>query len=403
MSQVIERTKIALNAIGMNILNRFRRQPKTGRVLIIFQQVFGDSILLLPALEGYVELYYRRRGMEVTLICLPQIHKFMKDVGILPKELKVEEVDFKKMFNDYGYFHQIVNRYSTFADIAVATGTSLSADLLSTCLRTKERHGMLNCYRVTWPPHLALFQRLAYTDAIIPQLGSMAIQKHRIMLRHLGLENYQGRLTELRKLPRLVEGNYCVICPGASTKVKRWPIDRFRDIADMLISIYDFDVYLCGGFDERDDAERLISLSKHKKRIHNWVGETTFSEWSQIVQHAELVLGNDSATLHIAAATQRRCICITGVYDKFAFFPYLVDDLRDGERLPITVIKDKPCAYCRTKNYFAGTDNPACKKDIKAGYCALCISEVTVEEVKAAVDEILSKKTDSRHSPEAEP
>ena len=44
---------------------------------------------------------------------------------------------------------------------------------------------------------MALFQRLAYTDAVIPPVGSMMIERHGIMLRHLGLEDYKGHLSSL--------------------------------------------------------------------------------------------------------------------------------------------------------------------------------------------------------------
>ena len=106
------------------------------------------------------------------------------------------------------------------------------------------------------------------------------------------------------------------------------------------------------------------------------------------MEYAELVLGNDSATLHIAAAYRRKCICVAGVYDKFQFFPYLVDELEDEGNLPITIYKDMPCAYCRTKGYFAGAGNYQCQSAIKLGKCALCIEEITVEEVKRVIENI---------------
>ena len=101
-----------------------------------------------------------------------------------------------------------------------------------------------------------------------------------------------------------------------------------------------------------------------------------------------MVIGNDSATLHIAAAHRVKAICIAGIYDKFQFFPYLVDELDEGDRLPETVYVDMPCAYCRTKGYFAGYGNPKCRKAIKTGKCSLCIDEITVEMVISKIDKI---------------
>lgn len=383
-----QRIKIALYALTKYLQNRFRKRPKNKRVLIVFQQVFGDSILLLPALRGYMELYHKRQGYEVTMICKPAILRFLQDVAELPEGLHVEAVDFKRLFDDYVYFKEVVTKYRDYAEIVIAPGSSLSADLLITTLCTNRRYGQISCYRTRRPLQLALFQRLAYTDAVISPAGMMKIQAHRLMLNHLGLTEYKGRLSSLRSQQRMIEGRYCVICPGASTPVKCWPIERFAQIADWLIDTYDMDVYLCGGAPEREASDNLIAITHHKERIHNKVGDTSFKEWASIVEYAELVLGNDSATLHIAAAYRRKCMCVAGVYDKFQFFPYLVDELADGERLPLTIYKDMPCAYCRTKGYFAGAGNPQCQVAIKQGKCALCVEEITVEEVKSAIEDI---------------
>ena len=383
-----QRVKIALYALTTYLQNKFRIQPKNKLVLIVFQQVFGDSVLLLPALQGYMELYHKRRGYEVTMICKPAILRFLQDIAELPKGLHVEAIDFKRLFDDYAYFKEVVNKYRYYAEIVIAPGSSLSADLLITTLCTNQRYGQISCYRTRKPLQLALFQRLAYTDAVISPAGMMKIQAHRLMLNYLGLIDYKGKLSSLRPQPKIIESRYCIICPGASTAIKCWPIERFRDIADWLIDTYNIDIYLCGGAPEREASNKLIATSCHKERIHNKVGDTSFKEWASIVEYAELVLGNDSATLHIAAAYRRKCICVAGVYDKFQFFPYLVDELEDEGNLPITIYKDMPCAYCRTKGYFAGAGNYQCQSAIKLGKCALCIEEITVEEVKRVIENI---------------
>lgn len=389
MSTVLERIKIAIAAVGIHVANKIRKKPRNKRVLLIFQQVFGDSIILLPALEGYMELYHKQRGYGVTMICLPSIKKFLTDVASIPDSLNIETVDFKEFVNNYQYFKEVVGQYREYAEISIVMGSSLSAELFSTTICAKERHGLISCFRTKWPLQMALFQRLAYTDAVMPPVGSMMIERHGIMLRHLGLEDYKGHLSSLVPQKKLISGNYCVICPGASTPVKRWPIERFQQLADWIIKTYDMDVHLCGGAPEKEDAEQLISLSNHPDKIFNHVGNTTFKEWSSIVQYASLVVGNDSATLHIAAATHRKCVCITGIYDKFMFFPYKVEKLSEGETLPTTVIVDKSCAYCRTKGYFAGYGNKDCKAEIKQGKCAMCISEISVDMVKLAIEKAM--------------
>lgn len=383
----MQRLLIAIYAIWRNLINRLStRYGQEGQVLILFQQVFGDAVVLTSALQGYVDLFVKKQGCRVTLLCKPAIANFLSEVASIPEEINVETVDFKRSFDDYDYFREISRKYRYYANLVTVPGSSLSAELLSTTLKAQRRVGMTNVFPRKWPPQLVIFERLAYTEPLKPKMGMMMIQRHRMLLNYLGLEEFKGKLPQLKSQEKIIKGNYIVICPGASTPVKRWPIERYAQLADYLIEKFNCDIYLCGGYDEEEDAKKMIALSNHSYRIFSRVGKTLFWEWSSIVQHAKMVIGNDSATLHIAAAHRVKAICIAGIYDKLQFFPYLVDELDEGDRLPETVYVDMPCAYCRTKGYFAGYGNEACKKEIEQGKCALCIDAISVEMLKEIIE-----------------
>lgn len=384
----MQRLLIALYAIWRNLAGRFC-SPRKGHpehVLILFQQVFGDAVVLTSALHGYVELFVKQEGMKVTLLCKPAIAKFLSEVAPVPEGISVETMDFKRSFDDFHYFRQKSRKYRRYADIVIVPGSSLSAELLSTTLIAQRRIGMTNVIRRKWPPQMVIFDRLAYTEPVMPDFGTMMIQRHRIMLNYLGLTDFKGKLPSLKHQPRMIEGDYCVICPGASTPVKRWPAERFAKVADFLIESRGWEIHVCGGADEEVDYLKMIMASKHPEKIISHVGKTTFAEWSAIIEYAQVVVGNDSATLHIAAGHRVKAVCIAGVYDKFQFFPYLVDELDDGDILPETIYVNKPCEYCRTKGYFAGYGNQECKSALQEGKCALCIDEIGFEMVERVLE-----------------
>ncbi len=382
----MQRILIALYALWRNIANRFSlKKDKEKHLLIIFQQVFGDAVVFSSALPGYVELFVKQRRWKVTMICLPSIKKFLSEVAPVPDGINVETVDFKKLVNDFAYFKSTVKRYDHSAEISVVPGSSMSAYLLSSALAIKRRVGMANVYPCKWPPHMALFYNLAYTEQIVPPIGSMMIQRHRMTLSYLGYNDYKGKLPNLKKQKRIIDGNYAVVCPGASVPVKRWPAERFAAVADYIIENYGWKVYVCGGADEEADCQLMVQSSKHPDNICSYVGKTSFSEWSSIIEYAQIVIGNDSATLHLAAGHRVKAICIAGIYDKFQFFPYIVDELDAGDILPETLYVDKRCEYCRTIGYYAGYKNKECKKAIIEGKCAECINEITVNELKYSI------------------
>ena len=199
------------------------------------------------------------------------------------------------------------------------------------------------------------------------------------------------RLPRLLQKDRVIDGHYAVLCPGSSKTEKCWQTDKFAAVADYLIDAYKLPIRLCGGAEEKEFEAELVDKAKNKDRITSHIGITSFSDWSAIVQHADIVIGNDSATMHLAAAARVPSVCIAGVYDKHQFFPYKVDELEPGDRLPVTILHDMPCEWCRTIGYDAGYGNPECRKRIDAGMCSICIGLVTVDEVRTAIDGLLKE------------
>lgn len=385
MNIALNRLYISLYVICIFLWNKIVRRFEKGQVIIIAPHIFGDATLLLAPLQGYMDLY-GARGYAVKLLCRPPIKKFMEDLAPLPEGLKVEAVDFTKLVNDFGYFREISKKYRHQAEIVIAPGTSMSVELLTTTFPTKKRYAFAQGKRNFWPPHIYLFFKLAYTDIIFPPIDMMQIQRHRMLLNHLGLADYKGHISHFYQLKPIIEGEYCVICPGSSMAFKCWPLDRFCIVTDWIIETYNLDVHLCGGGEvEEMMANKLISMSKYSERIISHVNKTSFKEWSSIVQHAKFVFGNDSATIHIAAATQRPSISIAGAYDKYQFFPYMVDKLASGDILPTTLLKDPTCRNCRTKSYHAGYGNGECLARIKNGECASCINDISVDEAKESI------------------
>lgn len=391
MRTALNRLIISIYILFVYLKNLFWGKYEKGQVIIIAPHIFGDATILQASLQGYVDLY-KPKGLEILFLCRPTTKKFLEEVATIPAEIQVEEVDFTKLVNNFPYFREISKKYRYQAEIVIAPGTSMSMELLSTTFPTKQRYAFAQGKRNVWPPHIYIFFKLAYSDIIYPPIDMMQIQRHRMLLNHLGNKEYKGHIAHFKKLPAFINGNYCVICPGSSMFFKCWPLERYRDVADWIVDTYNYDVHICGGGKvEADMAEKLIRESKHKDRIISHVDKTSFAEWSSIVQHAKFVLGNDSATIHIAAATQTPSICIAGAYDKNQFFPYAIDELAVGDILPVTLLKDVSCRNCRTKSYHAGYGNTACLTRIKQWLCASCVDLVTIEEVKYSILDINTK------------
>ena len=330
-------------------------------ILIVFQQLFGDSIVMQSSLDAYTRLFPVSEGYKIRFLVRPSVLAFMKANLPLPKEMEFEPVDFNKFLEDYKYYKEIVNRYRGLASIVIVPGTSLSAEIFTSAMDAERKIGLVRSIDVKRPWIMAVFAKLAYNERVRPNKEDMMLQRHRKLLCYLGDTRYQAVLPNLLPKEQIIEGQYAVVCPGSSKAEKCWPIKKFAEITDYMIEKFRLPIHLCGGAGEEFFAEQMSKLSSYPDKIISHIGSTSFSDWSAIVQHAKIVIGNDSATLHLAAAGRVRAVCIAGVYDKYQFFPYKVDKLGEDDFLPVTVLRDMPCRWCRTKGYDAGYGNKRCK------------------------------------------
>lgn len=388
IKKLINKGLIASDALLRGFLRR-SSDAKTGRVLVIFQQALGDAVLISDSLKEYPKLF---EGYEVVFLVKPSTIAFIKAVVPDADKLNFEAVDFARFMEDFGYYREISRKYRNSADILVIPASSPSAEIFSCASDAPRKIASVRSSDIKSVLFMSLLAKYAYTEKVRPDKNEMTLQRHRQLIHYLGGKDYQATLPHLLSEEKVIdEEKYCVVNAGASKPERWWPAERFAEVIDFVVERFGMNVHLCGGPDETEIARKVESLVKHPERVINHTGKTSFREWSSIVQHASLVVANDSSTAHLAAAHRVKTICITGVYE-FVVFPYKVDVLEPGDRLPVCVYKPMPCECCRDVGYFSGALNAECAKRLKSGKCALCIDAVTAEDVKDAVTKIMKEE-----------
>jgi len=110
-----------------------------------------------------------------------------------------------------------------------------------------------------------------------------------------------------------------VICPGARSHIKRWPADRFAQVADRLIAQHRVEVAFTGEPEEMSMIQEVLRSMQH--RAHNAAGSTTLQQLAALMQRAGLVLTNDSASLHLACAVHAPVLALFGPTDPRKYGP----------------------------------------------------------------------------------
>ncbi|WP_069802872.1 lipopolysaccharide heptosyltransferase II [Thermogemmatispora onikobensis] len=115
--------------------------------------------------------------------------------------------------------------------------------------------------------------------------------------------------------------------PGMTLTAKRWPVARYRDLVQRLVSELEARVLLVGGPEDRAvNEEVLAGLAAPPGRVLNLAGETSFGELAAIFEQCALFIGNDSSPMHLATAVGIPVIALFGPTSPQEYGPYPLDE-----------------------------------------------------------------------------
>ena len=95
--------------------------------------------------------------------------------------------------------------------------------------------------------------------------------------------------------------------PGSKMPAKKWFFDRFETLVDRIIE-HGASLAVLGGPEDRDDGEALAR--RHPEHVVNLAGHTSIIESAAALGRCAVYVGNDTGTMHLAAAMGTRCVAI---------------------------------------------------------------------------------------------
>jgi len=106
--------------------------------------------------------------------------------------------------------------------------------------------------------------------------------------------------------PRIAVG------PGSKWESKIWNEDRYGAVVDKLIETHDVMPVIFGGPEDKEAGDRLIS---RWGRGANAAGELNVRGAAAALETCVLYLGNDTGTMHLAAAVETTCVAMFSAVD----------------------------------------------------------------------------------------
>jgi ADP-heptose:LPS heptosyltransferase len=151
---------------------------------------------------------------------------------------------------------------------------------------------------------------------------------------------------------------YAVLNPGAGWDSKRWPVERFADVARHLMSRDVPSIVAWAGETERAWAEQIVAESKGTATL---APPTSLLELAAILNRARLFVGSDTGPLHLAAAVGTRCVALFGASRGEACGPF------GNGHITLQAALDESAGRKRP-----GADNWAMREITSDAVCAAC-------------------------------
>ena len=108
------------------------------------------------------------------------------------------------------------------------------------------------------------------------------------------------------KLPE----KFIVFTPGAIYgPSKQWPVENFRELGEKIYIAFGYKILLLGTYEDVESSEKI---SQDHNWIYNYCGKTTLGQLLAILTKAQLLVGNDSGSMHLMAALKRPQIAVFG-------------------------------------------------------------------------------------------
>jgi ADP-heptose:LPS heptosyltransferase len=281
--------------------------PAVRRVLVIRPGGIGDMLMLLPTLKRLIALFPAAR---VDLLCERRNRDVPALAGIDVGVLTYDSGPVRCLWRLLRAPYDVVVDTEQFHHFSAVLGW-LSGASVRVGFRINPVRNPLYTHLVDYAPEG--LEVLQFGELLRPLGGGGARAADLVGLL---------RPSPARILPADIEamlagaGRLAVLHVGGSSPVKRWPLDRFREVADELSRAAGLSVCVVG--DARDAAVCRAAWGPRPPDGIRAVlaGRLSLAQTTEVIRRAALFVGGDSGLAHLAVAFDVPAVVIFGPSDR---------------------------------------------------------------------------------------
>ena len=307
-------------------------------ILIIKMSSLGDVLHTLPFVA---ELRERFPQARLTWLVHPQFSGFVPDPPMVDEVIYFDKVKFNKMSlgKKWSCFKEMRSLlHSRNFDLVIDMQGLFKSAVLAAISGCNNRIG---------------YCEMREGSGLVSKAITGAHAKDHVIERYLDVARYLGCAVKDIRFPmpdlqkewqavqektEAVKEPYVVLVPGARWETKKWPIEYFSELAEMILRDGK-QVVLAGGPEDTSLGSQITRLSPG---VTDLTGKTGLRELGALIQHSTAYISGDTGPLFIAAAMKRPLIALYGPTRPDRTGPY-------GSSEAVIIRAPVSCAGCLKK------------------------------------------------------
>jgi heptosyltransferase II len=289
------------------------------KIIIVQTAFIGDVVLTLPLAQV---LRKKLPDAQIDFVAIPRAAGLLKNHPAINKVIIYDKRGVDK--GVFGLINLSSKLKSENYDVAIVPHRSLRSAVLVRMAACKKRIGFSK----------SVGKKL-FTD-IVPYPPSMhEVERNLTLLRKMAIvhnekeppqvyptDNDKEVVDKLLSDEKILNIKKLIcVAPGSVWNTKRWMTEGYIELVEKLIS-RGFSVGLIGGEDDFQLCN-LILKSVDMTGVFNTAGKLTLLQSAEMIRRCNVLVSNDSAPIHLAAAVNTPVVAIFGAtVPAFGFAPY---------------------------------------------------------------------------------
>ena len=375
--------------------------PANAHVLVVKLAGIGDLLLATPALRALRETYPQA---HIDLLVTPDSAGLLNDWEVINRVIVLDKYLYdhtQQLFKNPRNLLRLIQLWQDLREdnydavlllhhLTLPFGR-LKHQLLMRATGAKWRVGLDNGHGRGWFLNVRVkdagfgaMHEAEYNLAVAEAVGATTHNK-RLTVPLSEKEYAQAcQLLSEDESPEAIKRPIIAMHPGSGSysTARRWPPERFAQLADTLFANIGGQLLLLGGPEEAELHQQIMDMMQSNMPVRSFAGNDNIKVTAAVLEQADLFVGNDSALVHLAVAVDTPTVAIFGLTNHKAWGPFTGSAPEpEPERLAVVVRLGLPCMPCFYRGHDLGTPEGCATRD--------CLALLGVGPVAAAAQRLL--------------